>query len=638
MDNPFEKRATEYTSDPRVLLPQVSSMPLNYFFNPEKTELFSKLTVWTGTPGCGKTTIARVLEFDSLWILSRSGNKINPDLTTFLTSIEAMKDGMPALLAHRIPMTTNFRSIWELPYDDALRESLLRAFVQSKAVLGWLRQLERAEIKLDNVEIIFRNDAESARTIMKADSIHGFREYARQVELSAFKVITALIPPKIESFNDEFLNSRYDIFEEIIGIKVTVLSDDRMNEIILKPMIMIDDAHELHKNQFVCLRNWLKSRVIRISRWIFCRPDIFTAEDYREALTRNTTENLMAAPGSTLGRDYYLKMMQPPPDRGNNTNRFRKVAIDIANRYFAALSEFAKPSVRSLEHTLLESILTIPGNSTKQLIKDIDKLYREWRFPARRIQALKERIPTDLPQDIQLGILRILLHREINNTPQLDLLAFEAEPELLDAPLEDLGKVRSSLINGANIQLMHEFERPYYFGMSKLADASNDNIEQFISLAGPLVADILTKITRRKAPEITPAAQHKALQKRANEIMNKWDFPYHGDVRKLVDYISRRCLERTLLPHAPLDDGANAFGIPQEEMDKAFKNSELLSRVLHFAFSYKALVLTPYYNCKNKRWCLLELGGIPILAKGLTLNRGGFIEGKAAELNNEISK
>ena len=107
-------------------------------------------------------------------------------------------------------------------------------------------------------------------------------------------------------------------------------------------------------------------------------------------------------------------------------------------------------------------------------------------------------------------------------------------------------------------------------------------------------------------------------------------------MQELVKQIAERCLERTLRPNAPLDDGANAIGILQDEMDSVLKCDGRLARVLHFAFAYKALVFVPQYNCKNKVWCLLELGALPNLAYGLTLSRGGFIEGNLRTLQGML--
>ena len=115
MDNPFKKRATEYVAEPNTLLPLVSHAPLVEFFTQDGTELLEKLSIVVGTPGCGKTTIARIIEFDSLATLARDPVEINKELAIALAQLKILRDGAPSLLAYRLPMTTNFRSIWICP-------------------------------------------------------------------------------------------------------------------------------------------------------------------------------------------------------------------------------------------------------------------------------------------------------------------------------------------------------------------------------------------------------------------------------------------------------------------------------------------------------------------------------------------
>ena len=68
MSNPFEKRATEYLRDNEAFLALVSPEPLTTFFEkPAKEErLYDRLAVIIGTPGSGKTTLARLFQFSTL--------------------------------------------------------------------------------------------------------------------------------------------------------------------------------------------------------------------------------------------------------------------------------------------------------------------------------------------------------------------------------------------------------------------------------------------------------------------------------------------------------------------------------------------------------------------------------------------
>lgn len=622
MDNPFKKRRTELITDRRTLLSLVSPTPIEEFFKGSESDLIEKLALVVGTPGCGKTTIAQVVEFESLATLARSSRgTINKDLVDVLGTCGLLKNGQPILIAHRLSMTTNFRDIWELPYQSSTKTALLRAFVQAKSVLGWFRQLEQAGVAPQDVEIVLGPNSESVAAVTRSNDSQAFRQYARDIELAIFKVVTALVPPDEKDMSEQFLNTRYDVFEVLRAIRVRQWPEASAAGLTLRPMMIIDDAHELHPAQFLQLRDWLKNKAIGVSRWLMCRPDVVSADDYREALAKEAVPIEDLPPGSTSGRDYLMKLMQLGPSR---ERRFSRIARDISSRYLHEVRELARRGLEELRPMLDQPSPALSEGQLKQLKEQVDKLGKESRFSEGLVANLRSRVPATARPDEALAALRILIHRERRRTPQLGLLP---DDEMVrEEAVTDDRKVASALIEGARIQLLHQFQRPFYFGMDKLVAASNANIEQFIRLSGVLVDELVARVIRERSPHLSPGAQHNALVEQARLAIAEWDFPYNAAVRKLVEAIAVRCRERTLLPNAPLDDGANAIGIPQSEMDTVLKRDERLARVLHFAFAYKALVFVPQYHCKNKVWCLLELGALPCMAYGLTLRRGGFIE------------
>ncbi|MAR92587.1 MAG: hypothetical protein CML06_17155 [Pseudomonadales bacterium] len=632
MDNPFKKRATEYLSEASTLLPLLSPAPLAEFFRVDGSALLEKLTIVVGTPGCGKTTIARILEFDTLDALARNPKDTNKELVIALAKIGLLSDLVPTILAYRLPMSTNFRAIWELPYSEDLRATLLRSFVQAKAVLGWFRQLEKAEISENEVDVVFSDESDAAKSHMSGYSAKEFRTYARYIESAIFRAATSLIAPNENELATDFINQKFDAFEDIIGFRIS--GDNNrygINGAMLKPMVVIDDAHELHPTQYILLREWLKNRNIRVSRWMMCRPDIVSPEDYRNVLTTDISANDVKF-GTSSGRDYFIKLVQLSTSR---KNEFRKIAADISQRYLPRIPDFSRRSSSNLRQLLETKSHLLPKRDVTRLKNAIQSMANNGHVSERFVEELRTRLPVELPEDETLAALRILLTRELNRTPQLSLID---EPEELDAPVTEHKSARTSLIEGARIQLLHEFNRPYYFGLDKLADASNANIEQFINLSGVLIDEMLAKLVRGKKPELDAKTQNDALVKQAKQMIDEWDFPYHSSVKDLVNFIASRCISKTMEPNAPLDDGANAIGIPQEEFNAVLERSERLTRILHYAFAYKAIIFVPHYKCKNREWCLLELGGVPCLANGLTLGRGGFIEDTLSGLQAAVKE
>lgn len=197
----------------------------------------------------------------------------------------------------------------------------------------------------------------------------------------------------------------------------------------------------------------------------------------------------------------------------------------------------------------------------------------------------------------------------------------------------------AALVEASALHLLHRFGRPFYYGIDVLCDASSENAEQFLRLTADLIDALSALLTRNRDAFLSPKRQDMLLRQAARDVMNtEWNFPHAPQVRHLVDRMAHRCLEVSLKPNAPLGAGANAFGVPQAEVESLSKDHPLFARILQFGVAYNALSLVPRYECKNKEWCLLELGGIPALHFGLTLKRGGFVESSTEELMGFIAE
>lgn len=635
MVNHFEKRATEYLRDDEAFLAIVTPEPLATFFQKPAQEgrLYDRLSVIIGTPGSGKTTLARLFQFPTLRTLLR-----NRDLAAFkplidtLSACRAIADERPTVVGGRLPLEAEYRDFWEFPYPDELKTGLMIALLQARSILTWLRSFVSAGVALDRVEIVPRAEAEAALTAIGGVKAPSLLDRARQVELAIYRISAALMPPAISEIDGEAA-AAYQPFDVIESFRI-VGEDETLT---LRPLVIFDDAHSLHPAQLSELIRWLTRRETKVARWVLTRLDALTPAD---VLTEPGAEKATGEPGLKRTREVTGIWLQSSADRANQRRAFRKMAKDMAGRYLRQMEVFNRRGLHNLGDLLATEPEPVAASKRKQLADHVDAIQRRYSLSPERRQSVEEEVDRYLEgasengEDLRLGMLAILFERYAKRIPQRGLFeeaGNDAEPS---RPLT----ADADVADGARVHLLHKYDRPYYFGIETLCDASSENAEQFLQLAARLVSQSETQLIRGKPPTLKSGVQGSLLRARAAEIVGEWDFPQHQLVRRLAEAIAQECRKKSLEPNAPLGGGASAVGIPQEEFDAIPATHPDLARVLQFGVAYNAFALVPNHGTKKKLWCLIELGGVLLLHHRLTLRRGGFIERQTDDLVRMLSE
>ena len=241
MANPFEKRATEYFRDDEAFLAVVTPEPLVTFLRKPAQDgcLYDRLAMIIGTPGSGKTTLARLFQFATQRTLLRNSGIPNyRPLIDTLAACGAVDMERPAFVGGRISLEAEYREFWELPYPDDIKTGLMIAFLQARSILAWLRNIQASGVPLDRIKIVPRADADAALTAIGGIAASDLVDHARKVELAIYRISAALMSPDLEDI-EGVAASAYKPFDVIEAFRII----DGEDVLQLRPLIIFDDAH-----------------------------------------------------------------------------------------------------------------------------------------------------------------------------------------------------------------------------------------------------------------------------------------------------------------------------------------------------------------------------------------------------------
>lgn len=628
MANPFLRRATEYVREDESFLSIVSPAPLTTFLatNKHKDDMFEVPVRIIGAPGSGKTMLATLAEFRMVEkILKDVTNQTNRTLAAALGQAGFLRDGNPHIAAVRVPMESEYRDFWELPYEPIVKTKLAFWLVQARAMLGLVRNLLANRTRtIEEIEFIPRANYEAHLEQIGGLSAIGIRDRALAVQRAIYSVGAGLRAPKLDDIPVD-ATAPYAPFDAIKGVRIVWNGEP----IELNPLVMLDDVHALHHDQLEAMFGVLSYREMKFGRWMMMRLDALSPGAVMRSPGTQPTHN------RATGRDFVDILMQGYEKKDVSRKQFRTMARDMAKRYLPMVEGLRNRHATDIDRLVPSAPPALTQGQIKELASRVDKAQRSLGISASRRQEIdgivsdfmsRTRSYDDAPE-VALAMKRILLHRYAVRIARATPSLFE---DLDPDPRMPL-KADADLAHGARLHLHHEYKRPLHYGVDDVCDASNENAEVFLQFAGALVANIETRAIRNSTLPLPARDQQSILIEKAKSIMNGWAFPYAQRVRNMVDAIGRECLDESLLPNAPLDAGANAIAILEEEMEVLSFDDEL-GAVLKHAIANGAITIERNYGQGGKLWALIELTGTVGLVYGLTFNRGGFLPKKPGYL------
>lgn len=553
--NPFLLRASERIESDAGFLRLYSPLVLDYFIDIQSNEnLWDKVFFIRSSPGAGKSSLLRLFDPSSLLTLQnrKSGDEFK-EVFKKLKKIGAVSDDAILILGVNLTFTRNYELLENFSgIDVGNRERLFYSLLNSRIITATLRSvlsLKRLQFPedLSRIEFSYPDTNLFFKRIEVPCNGKVLYDWAAGIEHSIYDLLDSFLPmtqTSIEGHNELF---------SIDALRPEYLKIDGQ-PIFKRILFMFDDLHKLSVKQRENLISHLLGKRSNVSLWL---------SERLEALN-----NL----GTNKGRDYEeLNLENYWKDR---ETKFEKLLTNIASKRAAESREDVDFTLdSSLNEYDMADVFTQAKETLFKNISDITSdtqkfdLWKEYLFTLDyTAQEICEKAK----------VIEILIHRNLVKTELA--LGFSLSIEEMQE------KIDEKTITAARLFLCKQFNLPYYFGMTMLAKASTNNIEQFLSFSSPLYERMLSLNLNMTNVSLSARDQDKEIRRIANE---KWKelqkvIPESMLVSRFLENLCSYCNNETYRATAPYPPGVTGFHIDATRTIKLINEENWLSNEIFF--------------------------------------------------------
>jgi hypothetical protein len=551
-----------------------------------------------------------------------------PVLADWLEDVGAFHGGRPTVLGVMLSLDRDYRSILDLGAPSEVANRLFFRLLDGRIMLAVVRAAaalfdgnptDLARVQLRRRRQVDGSDEAAHR--LGGDSGAGISEASLSAERQILGMLDSLLPVDWHSG----VPGHADLYSLRLLSDVEIIVDGA--PVDMRPLILLDDGHELLGTQRDALLKKLVLRELAVSRW------------YSERFEALSPEEVLQSVGIEEGRDYELLVLERRAAEltGRGHSRFEKLVTEIGNLRAARSLERYEGGDRSFTDLLETDDDDLLGSSKPEILEKLSTDTRRIAGSEHRYQSWIETV------EQQWGYvaarrwreLAILIERD-RARPNLDLFDLPSSPQEMER------------LSGADVReaaalfLAREHRIPYYFGPQKLARLASHNIAQYLSISGDLFEEMLGAIMLNRTPRLSAMRQNSIVRRASERLWREIPrrLPNGHDVQKLLAAIVKMAMQETHRPTAPYAPGVTGTALSmadraqllQPAVREKIRGADALFRALASAIANNILSAELDRSVKGGRFMVLYLNRLLCPRFGLPLNHGGFREKKLREM------